>query len=292
MRLNKAPPNLKDRILRFILLALLLITTPALAEPPKVLTDIAPVHSLVAQVMGDIGGPQILLTENADPHHAQLRPSQARALSNTDLLIWVGPDLTPWLSKPIKAVSEHAVILELNTTLPAANPHDPHTWLNPDNAAIWLTQITTKLIEIDPENAATYRANSVSATTAITELSAELATRLQQSQSKPLITGHDAYDHLAQAFQLNFTDALQDHHGTAPSAARLKSIRTKIQDKQISCGFIDADQSPDVFNAVQTTPPIAIETLDIIGSSLPLGPKLYSTLMRDLAETIAACPAK
>ncbi len=69
----------------------------AQAKVPMVLTDIPAVASLTAQVMGDLGDPQALLGPGADEHHYQLRPTQARALQDSNLLIWIGPELTPWL---------------------------------------------------------------------------------------------------------------------------------------------------------------------------------------------------
>lgn len=80
-----------------VLLSSLSVSTAALAEVPKVAADIAPVHSLVASVMGDLGTPELILPPNGDPHHFQLRPSQMRMISAADLVVWVGPALTPWL---------------------------------------------------------------------------------------------------------------------------------------------------------------------------------------------------
>uniref|UniRef100_A0AAN0M8D8 High-affinity zinc uptake system protein ZnuA n=1 Tax=Yoonia rhodophyticola TaxID=3137370 RepID=A0AAN0M8D8_9RHOB len=68
------------------------------------MTDIAPIHSLVAQVMGDLGSPDLLLPPGADPHDFALRPSDADKLANSDLIIWVGPELTPWLEDPLNAL--------------------------------------------------------------------------------------------------------------------------------------------------------------------------------------------
>ena len=73
-----------------LILSVALLATPALADVPKVMTDLPVVHSLTAQVMGDLGTPDILLDKGADPHHFQLKPSQARALSQADLVLWIG----------------------------------------------------------------------------------------------------------------------------------------------------------------------------------------------------------
>ena len=57
-----------------------LLTAPAMAAVPERVTDIPAVGSLVAQVMGDPGAPEVLLDQGANAHNYQLRPSQARAL--------------------------------------------------------------------------------------------------------------------------------------------------------------------------------------------------------------------
>ena len=57
------------------------MSSSALADVPQVQTDIPPVAALVAQVMGDLGAPGVLLDKGGDEHDMQLRPSQMRALS-------------------------------------------------------------------------------------------------------------------------------------------------------------------------------------------------------------------
>ena len=41
---------------------------PATAEVPRVVADLPPVHSLVAQVMGTLGQPTLLLDKGANAH--------------------------------------------------------------------------------------------------------------------------------------------------------------------------------------------------------------------------------
>lgn len=79
-----------------------LLVTQASAAPPAVVTDTAPVHSLVAMVMRDLGAPVLLMDRGGDAHAFQMRPSQARALAGADLLFWIGPELTPWLERALE----------------------------------------------------------------------------------------------------------------------------------------------------------------------------------------------
>ena len=93
--------------------ALLLTTTAANADVPNVVTDIPAVHSLVSQVMGDLGAPELLMKQGSSPHGYSMRPSEARALQNADLVVWIGEDLTPWLESPVETLASDAESLEL-----------------------------------------------------------------------------------------------------------------------------------------------------------------------------------
>lgn len=99
-------------MIRFALPACLL-PLPALADVPRVMTDIAPIHSLTAQVMGDLGTPDVLLPPGADPHDFALRPSDAQALGEADIVFWVGEGLTPWLAEPLETLAGDAVHISL-----------------------------------------------------------------------------------------------------------------------------------------------------------------------------------
>ena len=170
--------------MRYIISFLLASTAlPALAEVPKVVTDIPPVHSLAAAVIGDLGTPVLLLDRGASPHGFQLRPSQMQAVAGADLVLWVGPELSPWLEKALSARPEGADALALldapGTYLQdfaAQEDHDhdhagdddhddtehdhdhtgidPHAWLDPENVKLWTQLIATELSRLDPENAA------------------------------------------------------------------------------------------------------------------------------------------
>ena len=48
---------------------------PALAEGPRVVADIAPVHGLVARVMEGVGEPALLVRPGASPRSGTARPT-------------------------------------------------------------------------------------------------------------------------------------------------------------------------------------------------------------------------
>ncbi|MGR3636002.1 MAG: metal ABC transporter solute-binding protein, Zn/Mn family, partial [Shimia sp.] len=99
------------KLLPVSFVAFLGATLSVQAETPRVVADIAPVHSLVVQVMEGVGTPDLLMQPTVSPHGYALRPSEARALQNADLVFWVGHELTPQLEGVFESLAgdAHAV---------------------------------------------------------------------------------------------------------------------------------------------------------------------------------------
>ena len=91
----------------------LLTGSAALADSPRVVTDIAPVHSLVSRVMDGIGKPDLIVPNETSPHDYRLRPADAEALENAGLVFWMGEGLTPWMERALESLSGEATIVEL-----------------------------------------------------------------------------------------------------------------------------------------------------------------------------------
>ena len=90
-----------------------LLGSTALADVPSVAVDIAPVHSLVARVMEGVGTPNLIVQPGASPHEYHLRPSEATALQEADLVFWMGEDLTPWMKSALETLAGDAAVTTL-----------------------------------------------------------------------------------------------------------------------------------------------------------------------------------
>ena len=101
-------------------LILFLLVSPVWAvEPsaPAVVVSIKPLHSLVAGVMRGVATPLLLVKGGGSPHGYVLRPSEARALSKAQLVVWVGEDLESFLQKPLATLGQSAQQLKLSEQL-------------------------------------------------------------------------------------------------------------------------------------------------------------------------------
>lgn len=275
-----------------------LMAGTALAEVPAVVTDIPAIHSLTAQVMGDLGDPAILLEQGGNAHSYQLKPSQARALQNADLIFWIGPEMTPWLDRAIEGVAlsgKPVALLHAEGTFRrefgdeaqgheedhAGHDHgeeahedededhaghdghdhtgtDPHAWLDPANARAWLGVIAAELAAADPENAATYTANAKAASASIAALDTQIAATLAPVRGKPFVVFHDAYGYFADHYGLTVAGTISLGDAAAPGAERLTEIRLLLEDEAATCIFPEAQHDPKQIEALVEGTPVKL----------------------------------
>lgn len=279
--------------MRFILPVLAVLAVPAMAEVPRVMTDIPPVQALAAQVMAGLGTPGMLLDKGGDEHDLQLRPSQMRALSGAGLVVWVGQELTPGLADALAASGVEALAL---LDQPATRRMDyasggvnPHAWLDPVNAKVWTGLIAEKLAALDPEHAAIYRANAVAAIQGVEAMTAQIAAELAPVAGKPFLGWHDAYAYFAKAFQVSYLGGLSEGDEAPPGAARVSEVAALVARGGVACAFPEAQHDPAMIAALG---PVKLgAALDPVGSMQDPGPEAYARLMQALARGLTDCLA-
>ena len=308
-----------SRELPLAIAAALTLATPVGAEVPSVATDIAPVQSLVARVMAGIGTPALVVPAGTSPHGHALRPSEAAALQSADAVFWIGPDLEPWLGEAIATLAPDAravALLEVpgTTALPlrdsplfephhhdedeatdhddddhAHAAHDPHAWLDPENARLWLGAIAEDLAALDPEDAAAYRANAVAGQAEIDALVAEIDATLAPVRGQSFIVFHDAYQYFENRFDFPAAGAISLSDAVRPGPARVRQIHDRVAEAGVTCVLAEPQFNPDLIATVLDGTDARSATLDPLGAGLTPGPDLYPELLRDLAGTLAGC---
>jgi zinc transport system substrate-binding protein len=168
---------------------------------------------------------------------------------------------------------------------------DPHAWLYPENAKVWLSVVAAELSAADPANAAVYAANAAAATLRIDAAMAEAAATLAPAHDKPIVVFHDAYGYFARAFDVEIAGSIALGDAAAPGAQRLRELQERIGAEQIACVFREPQHDASIAESVAADAGVGLGTLDPSGSSLTYGPALYETLITSLASNIADCVA-
>ena len=293
----------------------------ALSDTPKVAVDISPVHSLVSRVMLGVGTPDLIVQAGASPHGYTLRPSEAKALQDAQMVFWMGESLSPWMEGALDTLSSDATIitlLERDETILMEfregalfeehdhddhgdekhddhgdhedhGSHDPHAWLSPDNARIWLNLIASQLSIVDPENAGTYFANAAAARSEIEALKTEVNSLLEPVRGKKFIVFHDAYQYFEEAFKISASGAISLGDASKPSPARIAEIQGRIQEESIDCVLSEPQFNKGLVATVMAGSKAKTSVIDPLGVGLKPGPDLYSELIRNMTKTLVDC---
>jgi len=343
-----------------------LFTGTAMADVPNVAVDIAPVHSLVARVMNGVGTPHLIIQPGASPHEYNLRPSEAAALQEADLVFWIGEDLTPWMADAVETLAEDAsvtALLEADATIVldfregalfeahghedddhghddhghddhghddhahddhahddhahddhahddhahddhdhddhahddhghenhAHGDHDPHAWLSPENARIWLNLIAAELSAADPDNAGAYFANAAAARAEMEALQAEVDAMLDPVRGGRFIVFHDAYQYFESAFDFPASGAISISDATDPSPARIAEIQSRIREEGVNCVLAEPQFNAALVATVLDGTDANTGVIDPLGAELAPGPDLYPQVIRNMATTLSDC---
>jgi zinc transport system substrate-binding protein len=297
--------------------AFLLSSLPSIAAV-NVMASIKPVQSLVAAVTAGVGTPGVIVDGANSPHTYTLKPSDAEALSQAQVIFWIGEDLEAFLKKPLAALGDKAIkvnlmeakgIQELSTREGngfdahddhdhegeasseaghADHEHDPHIWLDPENAKVIVTTVAETLSKADPENASTYAANAEATRTKLDALSAEIKATLQGNKNS-FIVFHDAYQYFEKRFGLQAAGAVAVHPENPPGAKGINDIRNRITDAKVSCVYTEPQFDPKLVNVIIEGTNVKTGILDPLGANLEPGPDLYFTMLRNLANGIKGC---
>jgi zinc transport system substrate-binding protein len=167
--------------------------------------------------------------------------------------------------------------------------HDPHAWLDPENASVWLDVIAADLAALDPEHADTYAANAAEGKTELKTLIGEVNTEVEGIRGKNFIVFHDAYQYFENRFGLSAAGSIRLGDASDPSPARIAEIREKVADLHVSCVFSEPQFNAGLVQTVFEGTDAKVGILDPLGSDLTLGPDLYPQMIHNLAHNLTSC---
>ncbi|MBC3212154.1 metal ABC transporter substrate-binding protein [Serratia fonticola] len=195
-----------------ICLSVVAVSHPALAKDKlRVVTTFTIIQDIAQNVAGDAAVVESITKPGAEIHDYQPTPRDIVKAQHADLILWNGMNLERWFQRFFENIKQvpAAVVTEGITPLPIhegpynGNPN-PHAWMSPSNALIYIENIRKALVQYDPDNAETYNRNAKAYAEKIAALDAPLRERLSRipSAQRWLVTSEGAFSYLAKDYQL------------------------------------------------------------------------------------------
>ena len=177
----------------------------------KVVTTFTVIQDIAQNVAGDAATVESITKPGAEIHEYEPTPKDIVKAQSADLILWNGLNLERWFERFFQNIKDKpaVVVTEGITPLsiyegPYKDAPNPHAWMSPSNALIYVENIKNAFVKYDPQNADTYQKNAATYAEKIKQLDKPLREKLSQipSDQRWLVTSEGAFSYLAKDYDL------------------------------------------------------------------------------------------
>lgn len=285
---------------RHLLLGALVL--PAIVRAQDSPLSVVASFSLLADMVAQVGGPAVqvhaLVGPDADAHAFNPAPADAQRLASAGLIVINGLGFEGWIDRLVKASGSKAPVLVASngiTLRRVGGLTDPHAWQSLVAAQRYVENIRAALVAARPAQAAAIDARAKAYSAQLATLDASVRARLAAvpAAQRRIVTSHDAFGYLADAWGLEMRAAQGWTSAGEPSAADVAKLIRQLKAQQARALFVENISDPRLVER------IAREAGASVGGTLysdalsPPGTRAdsYLKLMTHNAETLLAALA-
>jgi zinc transport system substrate-binding protein len=264
----------------------------------SVVASFYPLAEAASKVGGDLVSVQNLTPPGVEPHDLELAPDDIEAIANADVIVYLGGGFQPAVEDAL-AEAEHAVTVDaLNAVATNAAPAseaeegltvDPHVWLDPARFEEIVRAVADGLAKADPANEASYAAKAQAYVAQIAALDQEFRAGLSDCERTTIVTSHEAFGYLADAYGLTQVGILGLSPEAEPDPRRLAELRDLVEREGVTTIFAEELVSPKVAETLANEAGVQVAVLNPIESLTDAQEQAgedYLSLMRENLDTL------
>ena len=219
----------------------------------QVVTTVAPITSIVANIAGDRADVHGIIPEGEDSHTYEPKPSVAALVSKADVVFVNGLKLEdPTKEIANKNIPKGGEVVELGTLTISPGEYiydfsfpkdggkpNPHLWTNPPMAKCYAAIAASAMSKADPANAAYYMDNYTKYAAKIDHLDQLMidATAGMPAQNRELLTYHDAYAYFSAHYGWKIIGAIQVSSFEDPTPKEVTDLVKQIKAEEVPAIF-------------------------------------------------------
>lgn len=226
-------------------------TFASAAEPTKAPLQIVASFSILEDLVKKVVSPEIqvvsLVPRDQDPHHFEPGPKERRSLALADLIVMNGAHFESWflqMKDQLKNKNILSLIDGISTPIASSmdpNEKDPHAWLSPENAIIYILQIEKKAAELAPQHKNIFHQRSLQSQKSIRLKAQFWKEKFAKLTHKKIATSHASFQYFAEPFGLKIY-SLQgaNPHGEMRPQSLARMIQ-KIKTEEVKVLFLESN---------------------------------------------------
>jgi protein SCO1/2 len=288
--------NRASSLIQILAIYLGIIFAPfANADELRIVATIKPVHSILSGLMEGIEQP-LLLIEGSPYKYSPDKDIQSM-LAESDLVVWVGPELEASMQAPLSLLPASVKVMELLSSsnlkiLSKRNDdtqRDPFFWLDSRNSLILLDELAQALIEIDPVRTHLYTSNRRKMRTELRKFDREMEYGYRGLQGGVGYFYHDTQQYFEQAYALKAGGELLESPDSTVDATKLLKVRSQLTDGDFDCLLTERGMPDSYLNLLKPEDGGHVWQLESLGLQFEPGAKLYINLMQYNSSVIKHC---
>jgi len=268
------------------------------AKRLKVVTTFTVIADLARNVAGDAADVESITKPNAEIHNYQPTPGDMLRAQDAGLVLWNGLNLELWFERFFRNLSDvpSAVVSEGIEPMgiaegPYTGKPNPHAWMSPEVAVVYVENIRKAMSAADPANAAAYAANAAAYQEKIRATLEPIRAALAAvpEERRWLLTSEGAFSYLARDFglrELYLWPINADQQGTPQQVRKvIDAVRANAVPAIFSESTVSADPAKQVARetGIRYGGVLYVDALSDADGPVPT----YLDLIRGTTETIA-----
>ncbi len=262
-----------------------------------VVTTFTVIQDIAANVAGDAAKVVSITKPGAEIHGYEPTPGDIKKVQSANLVLWNGMNLERWFERFFSNIHDvpSAVVTEGITPQsiyegPYSGKPNPHAWMSPTSALIYVDNIRKALVKYNPENAAVYNANAKKYSDQIKALDKEIRQAMAAipEEKRYLVSSEGAFSYLANDYGLKEAYLWPINADQQGTPQQIKQLIDKVRAKNIPVVFSEstisdkpakqvAAETPAVYGGV-----LYVDSLSKAGGKVPT----YLDLIKVTTKTI------
>ena len=225
----------------------------------RIITSFTIIADMAREVAGTAAEVESITKPGAEIHGYEPTPKDIVKAQQADLVLWNGMNLEVWFEKffqylkdvPGVIISEGIEPMGI-TTGPSTGKPNPHAWMSPANAAIYVENIRKALVKIDPANESVYTANAAAYTAKIKALDEPVRQKLAAipEAQRWLVTSEGAFSYLCQNYGLKALFLWPINADARGTPQQVKAVIDGVREHQVPVVFSESTISPEPIKQV------------------------------------------
>lgn len=226
---------------------------------PKVLTSFTILADMARNVAGDNLSVESITRIGSEIHGYEPTPSDLVKAQDADLILYNGMDLERWFEQFLGNTEDvPAVVLTEGiepmaiASGPYSNKPNPHAWMSPRNALLYVENIRQAFVALDPENADDYNANAKAYSDALKAIDEQLQADLAQvpEPQRYLVSCEGAFSYLARDYGLKEIYIWPINAEQQSTPKQVQSVIDQVKQNDVPAVFCESTVSDEGQKAV------------------------------------------